>query len=287
MPDTTLPSTFGPAGVSSVPGAGAAVRAPALPGLLQVRDLQVSYGRFGAAHRVLDNVSLNIAAGEAVGLIGESGSGKTTLAKVVLGALRPQSGSVGFDGRDLSGLSARELRRFRRGGAIQYVFQDPLGSLDPEWSVFRSIEEPLHMQGVADVEERRRRVREAYDRVGLPAGLLDRLPAQLSGGQRQRVVIARALVCRPRLLIADEPVSALDASARAHVLDLFATLRRDAGLAQLFISHDLGSVAGLVDRIVVLRQGRIVESGSPAQIIRAPVHPYTRELVQAAPRLRR
>lgn len=280
MSDATLAA---PAGVAS----GVPTAAPAPGRLLQAEGLRVAYGHLRAAHTVLEDVSLAISAGEAVGLIGESGSGKTTLAKVILGAVRPQAGTVGFDGLELSQLNGRQARAFRRSGAIQYVFQDPLGSLDPEWTVSRSVEEPLFMQGEADAAARRARVEEAFSRVGLAPALLERLPAQLSGGQRQRVAIARALVSRPRLLIADEPVSALDASARAHVLELFGALRRDAGLAQLFISHDLGSVAALVDRIVVLCQGRIVESGSPQQIIRAPVHPYTRALVQAAPRLRR
>lgn len=253
--------------------------------LLQVGGVSHRYSRSGPL--VLDNISLSIGVGEAVGLIGESGSGKTTLAKVILGTVRPQAGNVGFDGQELSVFHARQARLFRRSGAIQYVFQDPMGSLDPEWSVFASIEEPLFMQGEKNAERRRAQVEQAFARVGLPAELLTRLPAQLSGGQRQRVVIARALVSQPRLLIADEPVSALDASARAHVLELFSVLRRDSGLAQLFISHDLGSVAALVDRIVVLRHGRIVEIGPPQQIIRHPAHPYTRELVQAAPRLRR
>jgi len=255
--------------------------------LLELRDVHVAYGHLRGGPPVLAELSLSIGAGEAIGLIGESGSGKTTLARTILGAVTPQSGRITFEGRDITALGRSEARQFRRGGAIQYVFQDPLGSLDPEWTIFRSIEEPLHMQQVTSPAERQARVEQALDHVGLRRELLGRLPAQLSGGQRQRVAIARALVSRPRLLIADEPVSALDASARAHVLDLFGKLRQDHGLAQLFISHDLGSVASLVDRIVVLRYGHIVESGPPEQVIRHPFHPYTRQLLEAAPRLRR
>lgn len=263
------------------------IHAPEAGPLLSIRGLSVSYDRARHGKPVLNDFSLDVAPGEAVGVVGESGSGKTTLAKAILGAAPCQSGSITFAGQEIARLSAGARRTLRRAGAIQYVFQDPLASLDPQWSVWRCIEEMLLLQGAPSRLPDAERIGQALDRVGLSRDLLARLPGELSGGQRQRVVIARALVSEPRLLIADEPVSALDASARSHVLSLFADLRSQSGIAQLFISHDLGSVASLVNRIVVLHGGQIVESGPPSQVIGHPVHPYTRDLVRAAPRLRR
>jgi ABC-type glutathione transport system ATPase component len=254
--------------------------------LLRVEGLSVWYPGKRFTGPVLSDLSLSLAHGETIGIIGESGSGKTTLARVILGLLPVRYGTLQFEGISLSEQSRTEKVMFRRSGAIQYVFQDPLGSLDPQWSVYRSIEEPLLLQGVAPRERREEIILEAAENVDLSRDLLDRVPARLSGGQRQRVAIARALVSNPKLLISDEPVSALDSTSRVHILELFASLRSRLKIAQLFISHDLGSVASLVDRIVVLYRGSIVEEGRPAEVIGNPQHDYTRQLLAAAPRLR-
>lgn len=253
--------------------------------LLELDGIGLAWRQRGRVQPVLTDVSFRLRPGEVVGLIGESGSGKTTLARVILGMVAPDVGAMRFDGGNRIGLSARAIRDFRRSGAIQYVAQDPLGSLDPGWTAGQSIAEPLRIRGTHPAQIPAA-VARACTHAGLPADLLDRRPHALSGGQRQRVVIARALVCEPRLLVADEPVSALDASVRARVLDYFAQLRGQLSVAQIFISHDLGSVASLVDRILVLYRGRIVEDGPTAQVIGAPQHAYTRALLAAAPRLR-
>ncbi|MCS5734154.1 ABC transporter ATP-binding protein [Herbiconiux daphne] len=250
--------------------------------LLEVDGVEVSYGRGRAERRILHGVSLSLAAGESVGLIGETGSGKTTLARTILGLTRLTAGSVRFDGETVSGLGARALRSFRRSGRLQYVFQDPLQSLDPDVTVRDSIGEGLRIRGGLTAPDVATRAEAALASVGLPADLLGRVPGQLSGGQRQRVAIARALALQPRLLLLDEPVSALDAANRIQVLDLLRTLGTDQGIAKLFISHDLGSVAGVTDRIAVLFRGDIVEVGSTRDIIARPQHPYTRLLVGSA-----
>ncbi|MFJ5228693.1 ABC transporter ATP-binding protein [Kitasatospora sp. NPDC088391] len=246
--------------------------------LLAVEGLRVAFGR-GAP--VLDGIDLRVRAGEILGVIGETGSGKTTLARAVVGLAPVTAGRITVAGADRTALRGRALRQARREGAVQYMFQDPLRSLDPDLTVLRSVGQPLAVAGVP-VEERRRRVLEALDQVGLAAGTADRRPGQLSGGQRQRVALARAIVTRPRLLLADEPVSALDASNRNHVLGLLDGLRRDLGLAVVLISHDLDSLAGVADRLAVLYRGRIVESG-PADVLRRPLHPYTALLAASAP----
>jgi ABC-type glutathione transport system ATPase component len=250
--------------------------------LLEVDGVEVSYGRGRAERRILHGVSLTLAAGEAVGLIGETGSGKTTLARTILGLTRVAAGSVRFDGETVSGLAPRRLREFRKSGRLQYVFQDPLQSLDPDVTVRDSIGEGLRIRGGLSADELAARVERAIVSVGLPVELLPRVPAQLSGGQRQRVAIARALALEPRLLLLDEPVSALDAANRIQILDLLRTLGAEQGIAQLFISHDLGSVAGVTDRIAVLFRGDIVEVGATRDIIARPQHPYTRLLVGSA-----
>ncbi|SDE53783.1 ABC transporter ATP-binding protein [Pseudonocardia oroxyli] len=236
----------------------------------------VSLGR----REILHEVDLTVRPGEIVGLIGETGSGKTTLARSLLGLNRIERGSARVAGVDVAGLRGRALREFRRAGAVQYVFQDPLQSLDPDLPVGRSVGEAWEVRGAADVAGR---VAEALVRVGLDPDLAARLPSEVSGGQRQRAAIARAMITSPRLLLCDEPVSALDASSRTAVLELLLDLRSSVG--QLFISHDLGSVAGVTDRIAVLYQGRIVEEGPTAQVIGEPQHPYTHLLVGSAPTL--
>jgi ABC-type glutathione transport system ATPase component len=252
--------------------------------VLEVEDLEVHYGLGRRRRRVLDGVSLSVSNGEAVGLIGETGSGKSTLARAVLGLVPFSAGRVVIDGRDVSKASKRQWRELHRRGVVQYVFQDPLRSLDPDLTVAQSIAEPLVIQGMPGTEAHAR-ARAFLGRVRLDAELLDRFPGQLSGGQRQRVAVARALVTEPKLIMLDEPVSALDSANRVQVMDILKGLRQ-AGVGLVFISHDLGSVAGLTDRIAVLYQGELVEVGPTRTIINEPQHAYTRLLIDSAPTLR-
>ncbi|MFB7946931.1 ABC transporter ATP-binding protein [Kitasatospora phosalacinea] len=247
--------------------------------LLEVRSLEVEFDR---GVPVLDGVDLQVRAGEILGVIGETGSGKTTLARAVVGLAPVVAGRITVDGRDRAHLRGRALREVRRAGTVQYMFQDPLRSLDPDLTVLRLVGQPLAVAGVP-AGERRQRVLEALDLVGLDHALAGRRPALLSGGQRQRVALARAIVTRPRLLLADEPVSALDASNRNHVLRLLDGLRRELDLAVVLISHDLESLAGVADRLAVLYRGRIVESGPAADVLGRPLHPYTALLAASAP----
>jgi ABC-type glutathione transport system ATPase component len=230
-------------------------------------------------------VSLSIAPGETIGLIGETGSGKSTFARAILGLTPDVEGRIVVAGEDVSGYGPRQWRQLRRRGRLQYVFQDPLRSLDPDLTVRESLIEPLLIQGVGRAEAIQR-ARAFLARVRLPDDLLDRLPGELSGGQRQRVAVARALVTEPTLVILDEPVSALDAANRVQVLAILKELRA-AGVTLVFISHDLGSVAGVADRIAVLYRGELVEIGSAREVITGPRHVYTRLLVSSAPTLRR
>ncbi|OON82562.1 ABC transporter ATP-binding protein [Streptomyces tsukubensis] len=272
-----------------------ATRSRAAPApLLDIAGLSVSYGRRAtsgrdAGHdRVLADVGLSVAAGEIVGVIGETGSGKTTLARATVGLVRPETGTIRFEGRDLSRLSTRELRDFRRSGRVQYMFQDPLRSQDPELTVRAIVAEPLAATGALTRRERVARADEALALVGLdPETFGGRTPGQISGGQRQRVSLARSVVTRPRLLLSDEPVSALDASNRNLVLALLDRLRRELGLAVVVISHDLSSLAGIADRVAVLYRGRLVEEGPVARVLEYPRHPYTALLTASAPSVRR
>ncbi|MFG3029308.1 ABC transporter ATP-binding protein [Streptomyces sp. NPDC048253] len=257
-------------------------RAPTAP-VLAVEGLEVHYGPRRRRRRALHDVSLSIAPGETVGVIGETGSGKSTLARTVLGLVRASAGSIVIDGEEVGAYGPRQWRALRRRGVVQYVFQDPLRSLDPDLTVEDSLAEPLLVQGVPRTEAAAR-VRAFLARVHLTEDLLDRLPGELSGGQRQRVAVARALVTEPRLVILDEPVSALDSANRVQVLQILKELRAD-GVALVFISHDLGSVAGVADRIAVLYRGEAVEVGAAADVINTPRHPYTRLLVRSAPTL--
>ncbi|CAL9336878.1 ABC transporter ATP-binding protein [Streptomyces sp. enrichment culture] len=252
--------------------------------VLDVTGLEVHYGRGRRRRRALHGVSLTVAPGETVGLIGETGSGKSTLARTVLGLVRPSAGSVVVDGEDVTAHGARQWRDLRRRGVLQYVFQDPLRSLDPDLTVEASLTEPLLVRGVARPEAAAR-VRAFLPRVRLPEDLLGRLPGELSGGQRQRIAVARALVTEPRLVLLDEPVSALDSANRVQVLEILKELR-ESGVALVFISHDLGSVAGTADRIAVLYRGDLVEVGAARDVVGRPEHPYTRLLVGSAPTLR-
>jgi len=254
--------------------------------VLEVRDLARHFrGRGGAvALKAVDGVSFEIAEGSTLGVVGESGSGKTTLARLVMALDRPTAGEVIFAGHDLFAQPAAELARLRRG--FQMVFQDPYGSLDPRMSVGRIIAEPLHLEPSAPRgAARRARVAEVLADVGLEPSDAGRRPHQFSGGQRQRIAIARALISRPRLVIADEPVSALDLSVQAQVLNLLMDLRDRERLAFLFISHNLAVVEFLADRIAVMYRGRFVETGPAEEIFRRPMHPYTRLLLESEPRL--
>ncbi|MFE6717507.1 ABC transporter ATP-binding protein [Streptomyces albidoflavus] len=249
--------------------------------VLRLNGVEVRYGR--RRPPVLRGVSLDVSPGETVGLIGETGSGKSTLARAVLGLVPLSAGSVTLGGEETRGLGRRQWRRLRRSGIVQYVFQDPLRSLDPDLTVGESLTEPLLVQGVTATEATDR-ARAFLDQVRLPAGLLGRLPGELSGGQRQRVAVARALVTEPRLVILDEPVSALDSANRVQILEILKDLRA-RGTALLLISHDLGSVVGVADRTAVLYQGELVESGPSAEVVNRPRHAYTRLLVSSAPTL--
>jgi ABC-type glutathione transport system ATPase component len=252
--------------------------------VLEVAGLNVHYRRGQGRLHALRGVSLSVAPGETVGIIGETGSGKSTFARAVLGLVRPSSGRIVVAGEDVTGFSGRRWRTLRRRGVLQYVFQDSLRSLDPDLTVGESLVEPLLIQG-RPRSEAAERARAYIARVRLDEALLSRLPGELSGGQRQRVAVARALVTDPELVILDEPVSALDSANRVQALEFLKELR-DSGAALVFISHDLGSVAGIADRIAVLYQGEIVEVGAVRAVVNAPQHPYTRLLVSSAPTLR-
>jgi len=252
--------------------------------LLDVRAIDVHYGKRRNKRQVLSAVSLQVRAGEIVGLIGESGSGKSTVARAIIGLAPVTGGQITVAGNEVTQFRRNQWRSFRRGGFVQYVFQDPLRSLDADVLVVDSIAEPLRITRAGSRAEIEQRVKEYAARVRLDEELLSRFPAEISGGQRQRAAVARALVTEPKLLILDEPVSALDAANRVQVLGSFAGLRSD-GIAMLYISHDLGSVAGICDRTAVLYQGRIVEYGPTTEIVNNPRHPYTRLLVGSAPTL--
>ncbi|PDS81173.1 ABC transporter ATP-binding protein [Rhizobium sp. L43] len=252
--------------------------------LLQVRNVSVSFRRpDGSLLEAVSGVSLQIGRGETLGIVGESGSGKTTLGKIALALRSPDSGEVLFDGRPWSTLTEAARRPVRAG--IQTISQDPLSSFDPRFTVERIIEQPLRLRGSLDKAARRQRVAELIEMVGLAPELLARRPTALSGGQRQRVSIAQALAAEPKLLICDEPVSALDVTTQAQVLDLLADLQQRLGLSMMFISHDLGVVQHMSHRIAVMKDGVIVESGSVEQVFDHPQHPYTRSLIASVPNL--
>ena len=257
--------------------------------LLQVEQLAREYAMpretlFEPGPRVhaLNGVSFTIEAGRSLGIVGESGSGKSTLARLVMALDRPTSGSVRVLGRDLHSLPPAELRTARRD--FQMVFQDPYGSLDPRQTVARIVAEPLAAQRETAPAEQRRQAEAVIASVGLRAGDLDKYPHEFSGGQRQRIAIARALITRPRLIVADEPVSALDVSVQAQVLNLMQDLQAEFGVTYMLISHDLAVVRHLCDDVAVLLEGRIVEQGSPQKLFHAADHPYTRALVAAIPK---
>jgi peptide/nickel transport system ATP-binding protein len=234
-----------------------------------------------AEFRAVDEVSFRLRRGTTLAIAGESGSGKSTLARMVLGLLPPTSGTVLFEGQDIAALDKHQAFAFRR--RVQPVFQNPYSSLDPMYSVFRAIEEPLRIHRVGDRRERRRAVSELADQVALPSSVLGRLPRELSGGQRQRVAIARALALRPEVLVCDEAVSALDVVVQAQILELLSHLQARLGLSYLFISHDLAVIRRIADDVLVMRAGRLVEHGTVAQVFAEPRHDYTRQLLHSVP----
>ena len=251
--------------------------------LLHVEDLVVQYpgkGFRAAPFRALKGVSIDVAAGQTLGLVGESGSGKTTLGRAVLGLAPVTKGRILFEGRDISRPSQKERRALSKD--IQVVFQDPYTSLNPAMEIGDILAEPLTVQGHSPGKARAR-VRELLDQVALPADAIHRLPREFSGGQRQRIAIARALALSPKLIVCDEPVSALDLSTQARVLDLFLQIQQDTGVAYLFISHDLDVVRHISHRVAVMYHGEIVEQGLAEQVTRTPQHPYTQRLLLASP----
>lgn len=251
--------------------------------LLTVDDLVVAYpvkGFRARPYQVLHGISVAVKPGETLGVVGESGCGKTTLGRAVLGLAPVTEGKVVFDGQDISHASRRERQKL--GQHLQVVFQDPYTSLNPAMTIGDILSEPLGIQGIKGAEARGR-VKELLDRVKLPIDAMERLPREFSGGQRQRVAIARALALQPKLIICDEPVSALDLSTQARVLDLFLEIQQTTGVAYLFVSHDLDVIRHVSHRVAVMYKGEIVEQGDALQVTGDPQHPYTQRLWLASP----
>lgn len=251
--------------------------------LLQCNNVVVEYpgkGFRARPFRALHNVSIEIAAGETLGLVGESGSGKTTLGRGILGLAPVTEGSIKFLGKEISKASRSDRRELSRD--IQVVFQDPYTSLNPSLEVGQILAEPLEIQGM-EPDKAKQRIAELLDQVGLPNDSINRLPREFSGGQRQRVAIARALALSPKLIVCDEPVSALDLTTQARILDLFLQIQKDTGVAYLFVSHDLDVVRHISHRVAVMYRGEIVEQGDAAQVTVKPNHPYTQRLLMASP----
>ena len=255
--------------------------------MIEVHELRKTFragrGLFGRGARVVavDGVSFTVEKGTTFGLVGESGSGKSTTARMVCRLLEPDSGRVRLDGTDIVAARGADLKALRR--RIQMVFQDPFASLNPRWTVGALIAEGMRVHGLVPAAGRRDRVVELLEACGLDAGAADRYPHEFSGGQRQRIGIARALAVQPQILVLDEPVSALDVSVQAQILNLLSRLQRDLGLTYLFIAHDLAIVERFCDRIAVMRSGVIVEEGVPSEIYARPRHEYTRTLLAAIP----
>ena len=257
--------------------------------LLQITDLNkhfpirsgLLFERQVDAFRAVDGVTFHIAEGETLGLVGESGSGKSTTGYCILQLLKPTSGSVRFMGKELTGLGREEMRRMRR--ELQIVFQDPYASLDPRMTVGDIVSEPLVVHGIGTRKDRRARVRELLDVVGFNPSFTNRYPHEFSGGQRQRIGIARALALSPKLIVCDEPVSALDVSIQAQILNLLKDLQRDFSLTYLFIAHDLAVVRSMSDRIAVMNRGKLVEIGPAEQVYTSPREEYTKALLSAVP----
>lgn len=260
--------------------------------LLKVDDLKVHFrtrstqGLFGKAQtlRAVDGVSFELAAGETLGVVGESGCGKSTLARAILQLVEPSSGDVQLNGKSLLDMDKRSLRQARRN--LQMIFQDPLAALNPRMTVMEIIAEPLTVyEPNLSAQERRQRVLEMMDRVGLSSQMINRYPHEFSGGQCQRIGIARALISRPQLVICDEPVSALDVSIRAQIVNLLMELQQEMGLSLIFIAHDLNIVRHISNRIMVMYLGKVVEMANSEALYQNPMHPYTRALIDAVPKL--
>ncbi len=250
-----------------------------------VREFRIGGGFAGIGarkFRAVDSVDFDLEAGRTLGIVGESGSGKSTIARCLVRLLEPTAGSIELEGQDVLALRGAALKAFRR--RVQIVFQDPFGSLNPRLTIGDALDEPLRVHRLGNSEEREERVVELLETVGLSADHRVRYPHEFSGGQRQRIGIARALAVRPQLLIADEPVSALDVSVQAQVLNLLVELRDTLGLSMIFIAHDLAVVEHVADEILVMQSGRVVERGDAAQIVSSPSEPYTRALLAAVPR---
>ena len=250
--------------------------------MLRVRGLKKYFGRHDRPVRAVDDVSFDIAPGEVLGLVGESGSGKSTIGRTLLKLIEPSAGSILFEGVDLATLSARAMQPYRR--RLQIIFQDPYASLNPRRRVGDTLAEALATHGLHPGPARATRIAELLSLVGLAPGHAARYPHEFSGGQRQRIGIARALAVEPRFIVADEPVSALDVSIQAQVINLLSDLRERFGLTMLFISHDLDVVEYLCDRIVVLYLGKVMEVADARALYRSPQHPYTEALLEASPR---
>jgi oligopeptide transport system ATP-binding protein len=249
--------------------------------LLEAERVSVHFPTKTGGIRAVEEVSFDLALGETLGIVGESGCGKSTLARALLRLIEPTAGSIRFAGENLRALGARELRRRRRD--MQLVFQDPFASLDPRCTVAATLEEPLIVHGQGDKASRRARVAELLNQVGLEPAAASRYPHEFSGGQRQRIAIARAIALRPKLVIADEPVSALDVSIQSQIINLLVDLRQKLGLAFVFISHDLAVVRLVSRRIAVMYLGRVVELATSEALFAAPQHPYTQALLAAIP----
>lgn len=251
--------------------------------LLNVTNVDVTYpgkGFRSAGFKALHSVSINIAAGETLGLVGESGSGKTTLGRAILGLAPVSAGSIEFMGKDITHATRSQRRELSKD--IQVVFQDPYTSLNPSMEIGQILAEPLQIQGM-DSAAATKRIAELLDQVGLPTDALHRLPREFSGGQRQRVAIARALALSPKLIVCDEPVSALDLTTQARILDLFLQIQKDTGVSYLFVSHDLDVVRHISHRVAVMLKGEIVEQGPASEVTVKPTHPYTQKLLMASP----
>nr|WP_202605437.1 ABC transporter ATP-binding protein [Glutamicibacter soli] len=248
--------------------------------LTKVFDIRKGFGK-KEKFTAVDNVSFEIPKGTTTAVVGESGSGKSTIAQMVLNLLDSTSGEITFDGQQIGNLSEKQLFKYRR--RVQPIFQDPYGSLDPMYSIYRTIEEPLRIHGIGNSASRQKKVKELLDQVSMPAATMHRFPNELSGGQRQRIAIARALALQPEMIVCDEAVSALDVLVQAQVLELLDELQRDMGLTYLFITHDLAVVRQIADNVCVMERGKIVEQGSVDDIFESPKSDYTRNLLAAIP----